>query len=106
MEITEVLKHGIITEESVKLQQTVDPRSGRVIPRYTFKVALTANKYQIRNAVEQLFGVRVVSVNTMRVPGKTRTLRTRKGIHRSEPRPWKKAIVTLAEGQSIAELQA
>ncbi|MEO7000603.1 MAG: 50S ribosomal protein L23 [Ktedonobacterales bacterium] len=106
MEITEVIKHGIITEESVKLQQTTDPRSGRIIPRYTFKVALDANKYQIRRAVEQLFGVRVVAVNTMRVPGKVRTLRTRKGIHRSDPRPWKKAIVTLAEGQSIAELQA
>jgi ribosomal protein L23 len=50
--------------------------------------------------------VKVVKVNTMRVPGKSKTLRTRKGIYRSEARPWKKAIVTLADGQSIPELQA
>ena len=106
MEITEVLRHGIITEQSVALQQTVDQRSGRIIPRYTFKVALQANKHEIRTAVEQMFGVKVVAVNTMRMPGKARSMRTRKGIFNHEARPWKKAIVTLAEGQSIAELQA
>jgi large subunit ribosomal protein L23 len=51
-------------------------------------------------------GVKVVRVNTMRMPGKERALRTRKGYFRREARPWKKAIVTLADGQSIAELQA
>jgi ribosomal protein L23 len=53
-----------------------------------------------------MFGVKVVRVNTMRMPGKAQTLRTRKGIFHKEERPWKKAIVTLAPGQSIAELQA
>ncbi len=105
MEITEVIKQGHITEKSVMLQNTTTP-SGVVIPRYTFIVALEANKHEIRMAVEQLFGVKVVRVNTMRMPGKAQTLRTRKGIYRKEERPWKKAIVTLAEGQSIAELQA
>ena len=109
MEITEVIRHGIITEKSVALQQ-LQARQGRnpekIIARYTFKVALEANKYQIKQAVEQLFGVQVRSVNTMRMPGKARILRTRKGMYRSEARPWKKAIVTLKEGQSITELQA
>ena len=80
--------------------------TGRIVPRYTFKVALEANKFQIRLAVEQMFGVKVVKVNTMRMPGKRHTVRTRKGLNQSEARPWKKAIVTLAEGQSIPDLQA
>ena len=113
MEITEVIRHGIITEKSVDLQTTSrdsgrrrGPRTGEIVPRYTFKVALEANKIQIKQAVEELFHVKVVRVNTMRVHGKSKSLRTRKGIYRSEPRPWKKAIVTLADGQSIPELQA
>lgn len=114
MEITEVIRHGIITEKSVDLQNTSrdsgrkrGPKTGETVPRYTFKVALEANKIQIKQAVEAMFpGVKVVRVNTMRVPGKAQTLRTRQGIYRSEAQPWKKAIVTLADGQSISELQA
>jgi large subunit ribosomal protein L23 len=106
VEITEVIRHGIITEKSVDLQHTKRP-DGSIVPRYTFKVALDANKYEIKQAVEAMFpGVQVVKVNTMRMPGKVRILRTRRAIHRAEARPWKKAIVTLADGQSIAELQA
>jgi len=114
MDITEVIRHGIITEKSVALQHTsrdVGARrrapTGAIVPRYTFKVALEANKIQIRQAVEQMFpGVKVKSVNTMRMPGKAKSVRTRKGVVRKEARPWKKAIVTLADGQTIPELQA
>jgi large subunit ribosomal protein L23 len=75
--------------------------------QYTFKVALNANKIDIRRAVETIFKVRVVSVTTMRMPGKQRMIR-RRG---SAPRPvtareWKKAIVTLAPGESIDTLKA
>jgi large subunit ribosomal protein L23 len=104
MEITEVIRRGILTEKSAALQQ-LDNGHGKVIPQYTFQVALMANKYQIKQAVEKMFNVKVVSVNTMHVPGKTRTIRTRKGIYRAEARQWKKAIVTLAEGETIAQLQ-
>jgi large subunit ribosomal protein L23 len=104
MEITEVIRRGILTEKSSALQQ-LDNGRGKVIPQYTFQVALAANKYQIKQAVETMFNVKVVSVNTMRVPGKARQIRTRKGIYRTEAHPWKKAIVTLAEGESIAQLQ-
>lgn len=107
MEITEIIQFGIITEKSVALQ-TLQPTQGahrdRVIPRYTFRVHPRATKPEIRRAVEALFGVRVVAVNTMRMPGKTRTMRTRKGVFHKEARPWKKAIVTLAEGQEIEAL--
>lgn len=109
MEITEVIRHGIITEKSVDLQNTRrehGANAGTIVPRYTFKVALEANKYEIKQAVETLFGVKVVKVNTIRMPGKSKAWRTRRGYFRSKARPWKKAIVTLADGQTISELQA
>jgi large subunit ribosomal protein L23 len=63
----------------------------------TFEVALNATKPQIKEAVEALFDVEVVSVNTMRMKGKTKTFRGRPGNQND----WKKAIVRLAEGQDI-----
>lgn len=98
MEITEILRHGITTEKSVKLQE---------LHKYTFKVAPRANKIEIRRAVEEMFNVKVVSVNVMRMHGKARMFR-RKG---AAPRPqqgrdWKKAIVTLQEGYTIDALKA
>ncbi len=98
MEITEVLRHGIITEKSVKLQAK---------NQYTFKVALKANKIEIRRAVEAMFNVKVVAVNVMRMPGKAKMIRRRGSAPRPvEAREWKKAIVTLQEGQTIDALKA
>ena len=65
--------------------------------RYTFEVAKQANKVEIGQAVETIFGVTVLNVNTMNVSGKPKRLRYAKGMTRS----WKKAIVTIADGQSI-----
>jgi large subunit ribosomal protein L23 len=62
-----------------------------------FEVARTANKLQIRDAVQKLFNVRVTDVNTMIVRGKDR----RMGRGYSKTQNWKKAIVTLREGDSI-----
>jgi large subunit ribosomal protein L23 len=62
-----------------------------------FRVALTATKREVRAAVEGLFNVKVTAVNTIRVMGKTKRFRGRLG-QRSD---YKKAIVTLAEGQRI-----
>jgi large subunit ribosomal protein L23 len=62
-----------------------------------FKVALEATKPEIKAAVEGLFGVKVLAVNTLIVKGKTKRFRGREG-RRSD---WKKAMVRLAEGQSI-----
>jgi large subunit ribosomal protein L23 len=98
VEITEVLRQGIVTERSVKLQEK---------NQYTFKVALTATKIEVRQAVEQLFNVKVVAVNTMRMPGKPKQIRRRGAPPRPVPaREWKKAIVTLAEGYTIEALKA
>jgi large subunit ribosomal protein L23 len=65
--------------------------------RYTFAVAKDATKRDIADAVSDSFKVDVVAVNVIHVPGKTRRLGRRIG-HRPD---WKKAIVTLAEGQRI-----
>lgn len=62
-----------------------------------FRVKLDAAKPEIKQAVEQLFSVKVKAVNTMRVKGKTKRFR---GIAGKRP-DWKKAIVTLEDGQSI-----
>ena len=65
--------------------------------KYTFEVAKDANKYQIKDAVEEIFGVKVVRVNTLTVKPKNKRVRYVAGKTRS----WKKAIVTLAEGDTI-----
>jgi len=62
-----------------------------------FEVSRNANKIQIRNAVEKLFNVNVVSVNTLVVRGKER----RMGRGHARMQNWKKAMVTLKEGESI-----
>lgn len=99
MEITEVLRRGIVTEKSVQLQEAHN--------QYTFRVALEANKIDVRRAVETLFNVKVVKVNIMRMPGKAKMIRRRGAAPRPvEAREWKKAIVTLREGQTIDALKA
>ena len=70
--------------------------------RYTFEVAKTASKPQIADAVSEIFGVTVTGVNTMNVKGKPRRVRVAKG----KTRDWKKAIVSLKEGDSIEFFQA
>jgi large subunit ribosomal protein L23 len=65
--------------------------------KYVFEVNRRANKPQIRAAVEIAFKVRVHKVNTLNVRGKMRTV----GRHRTQTRSWKKAIVTLVEGDKI-----
>ena len=65
--------------------------------KYTFEVAKQAPKEEIAGAVEKLFGVHVVKVNTISVKPKTKRVRYQAGKTRS----WKKAIVTVAEGDSI-----
>jgi len=86
-----VLKAPLLTEEATE-------RQGLRQPQYTFKVAIDANKVEIRKAIETAFKVKVVSVNTLVTKGKRKRLKTAQMGRRAD---WKKAIVTLAEGQSI-----
>lgn len=64
---------------------------------YTFEVAKDANKIEIAKAVEEIFDVNVVKVNTLNVKPKPKRMRYQRGYTRT----WKKAMVTLAEGESI-----
>ncbi len=98
MEITEILRQGLVTEKTVELQNQ---------NKYTFKVAVQANKIDVRRAVETIFKVKVLSVNMIRMPGKAKMIRRKGSAPRPvEPREWKKAIVTLQEGQTIDALKA
>jgi large subunit ribosomal protein L23 len=69
--------------------------------RYGFIVERSANKIQIKKAVEELYGVTVASVNTMRYGGKVKTRNTRSGMLVGRTSSKKKAVVTLAEGNKI-----
>ncbi|MBM3134791.1 MAG: 50S ribosomal protein L23 [Chloroflexi bacterium] len=84
----EVLRRPLVTEK-VTRQGSQN--------QYAFEVALNANKVQIKEAVEMAFKVKVVAVNTSRVHGKERRLGRTKGFTPD----WKKAVVTLQEGQKI-----
>lgn len=81
----DIILKPVITEASME-----DLRAGK----YTFRVAKTANKIEIKDAVEEIFGVKVASVNTMNIRGRYR----RMGRNEGTTSAWKKAIVTLAEG--------
>lgn len=65
--------------------------------KYLFKVARKANKIQIKKAVEDIYNVKVADVNSISMRGKKRRLRYKEG----KTSDWKKAVVTLKEGQTI-----
>jgi len=85
--------YGVILAPHITEKATAGSARNEV----SFKVALDANKIEIKRAVEQLFNVKVRAVNTVLVKGKTKRF---KGIE-SRRSDWKKAIVTLVEGSTI-----
>ena len=84
----DIVRAPVITEKATALSER---------NQVVFRVAIDANKLQIKAAVEELFGVKVLAVNTLVQKGKTKRFRGRPGV-RSDV---KKAFVQLAEGQSI-----
>ena len=83
----------IVTERANNLSEKLN--------RYTFRVSPKANKHQIQMMVEDLYGVKVVAVNTMNYSGKRKQRYTKSGLLRGKMAAFKKAVVTLAEGQTI-----
>jgi large subunit ribosomal protein L23 len=71
------------------------------LKRFGFVVDRKANKIQIKNAIEQMYGVNVVAVNTMIYAGKKKSRFTRTGVIAGQTNSVKKAIVTLADGETI-----
>ena len=93
MKVTEILIKPILTEKANAQQES--------LRRYAFKVNRRANKLEIKNAVEQFYGVNVLEVNTLVVPGKKKTRSTKSGIISGIKSGYKKALVTVAEGETI-----
>jgi len=88
MEARDIIIKPVVTEKSIGLMEN---------NKYVFKVALSANKIEIKKAVEEIFKVKVGDVNTVRVKGKEK----RMGRSVGRTSDYKKAIVQLAEGDSI-----
>ena len=74
---------------------------GEKLNQFGFIVDRRANKLQIKGEVETLYGVEVLSVNTMNYSGKMKSRNTKSGIITGKTKAFKKAIVTLAEGETI-----
>lgn len=89
----EILVRPIVTEKMTKLGETLN--------RYGFIVDKRADKPQIRSAIEKMYEVKVTAINTMRYGGKTKTRFTKTGVQRGKTAAYKKAIVTLADGEVI-----
>ncbi|MCM2276554.1 MAG: 50S ribosomal protein L23 [Oligoflexia bacterium] len=87
--VYDVIRRPIISEKSTALAE--------VAGRYTFEVATQANKQEIRDAIQRLFNVKVREVRTVTVHGKVK----RVGRFETKRPNWKKAVVTLSEGQKI-----
>ncbi|MEA1897155.1 MAG: 50S ribosomal protein L23 [Bacteroidota bacterium] len=74
---------------------------GEEMGKYAFVVAPDANKIEIKKAVEEMYDVTVASVNTMHYAGKRKSRNTRSGMTIGKTSSFKKAIITLAEGDTI-----
>ncbi len=93
MNPSEVLIKPILTEKANAQQEK--------LRRYAFKVAKKANKLEIKKAVESFYGVTVIDVNTAVAPAKNKTRFTKAGFISGRKPSYKKAFVTVAEGETI-----
>lgn len=88
-----IIKKPVITEKMTAISEKLN--------RFAFIVDKSANKYQIKDAIEKLYGVKVVAVNTMNYDGKKKSRYTKSGAITGKTVAFKKAIVTLREGDTI-----
>ena len=88
-----IIKKPVITEKMTAISEKLN--------RYAFIVDVRANKLQIKKAVQDLYGVQVAAVNTMRYDGKLKSRYTKTGVVEGKRDMFKKAIVTLAKGETI-----
>ncbi len=89
----QILIKPVITEKSDKLVEKLG--------QYTFVVNKDANKIEIKKAVREMYNVEVTSVNTLIMPSQSKNRNTKKGMIRGSISSYKKAIVTLAQGETI-----
>lgn len=94
----------MIHPRNIEIAPIITEKSERQVSAnntYTFKVSINANKIEIKHAIEKIFAVKVVDVNTIRMLGKPKRL----GKYSGKRPDWKKAIVTLRDGDKIAEFE-
>ncbi len=89
----EILKKPILTEKASALTEKLN--------RFSFKVDQRANKLEIKQAIEKMYGVNIQAINTMVVFGKTKSRNTKAGVVSGHAPKYKKAIVTLKDGETI-----
>ena len=88
-----ILKKPLITEKYTAISEQLN--------KYGCVVAKTASKDEIKKAVESMYGVKVTGINTMVYQGKSKTRFTKRGVFSGRKASFKKAVVTLEEGQKI-----
>lgn len=88
MNLHDIIRRPLITEKATELQQQ---------DKYVFEIGRSANKVQVKGAVEKAFSVHVIDVNVITVPGKLK----RRGRRMAPTSPWKKAVVRLKPGERI-----
>ena len=93
MKLSDVLIKPILSEKANGQQDK--------LRRYAFKVARKSNKLEIKRAVEEFYGITVVDVNTSVSPGKNKTRYTKAGFISGQKPAYKKAFITVAEGETI-----
>ena len=93
MRQSEILIKPILTEKANAQQES--------LRRYAFKVDRRANKLEIKKAVEDFYGVSVIDVNTAVAPGKNKSRQTKAGLVQGMKSAYKKAFVTVADGETI-----
>lgn len=92
--MSRIIIKPIITEKMAAITE-------KMPERYAFRVSPSANKIEIKKAIEALYNVKVESVNTMNYSGKRKARYTKSGLLRGKEAAFKKAVVTLVAGQSI-----
>lgn len=97
LSVWDVLKSPVVTEKSVLLKEsTSDEGDAQIL---TFRVNTKAGKDQIKNAVEEIFGVKVAKVRTVQYEGKMK----KRGRYEGRRASWKKAYVTLKAGEPMVD---
>ncbi len=89
----EILHKPIVTEKFTKLGETLN--------KYAFVVNRNANKLEIKKAIEEMYDVEIINVNTMQYLGKNRSKFTKTGVIKGRTKAFKKAVITLKEGDKI-----
>ncbi|MGY4383864.1 large subunit ribosomal protein L23 [Pedobacter sp. UYP24] len=89
----EILQKPILTEKASVLTEKSN--------RFTFRVDTKANKLQIKAAIEKMYGVNILAINTLIVAGKVKSRNTKGGLVTGRSPKYKKAVVTLKAGETI-----